>query len=262
MKTVTLNNGVEMPIIGFGVYQIPARDTKARVLDALEVGYRLIDTAQYYGNEAGVGDAIVASNIPREEIFVTTKVMSNQNVSGLIEDSLKKLKTEYIDLLLIHWVMGRDLETYRVMEEYVRKGKVKAIGLSNFYGKDYENIIKNCNILPAVNQQETHVFYQNHELQKLYQKTGTYLEAWSPFGEGKEDIFNNPILATIAKKHAKTVAQVILRFLTQRDIIVIPKSSKKSRMIENISIFDFELDNEDMSIIKGMDRNQSLFGWY
>lgn len=262
MEFVTLNNGIMMPIVGYGVYQIPARQTKNCVLNAFEVGYRLIDTAQYYGNEAGVGQAIGESGLSRDEIFVTTKLMSNRHVAESIDESLRKLQSEYIDLLLIHWPMGNDLQTYRVMEDYVKKGKIRSIGLSNFYGSDYENIIKHCQILPAVCQQETHVLYQNKALQELYEKTGTYLEAWSPFGEGKEDIFNHPILMQIARKHQKTVAQVILRFLTQRGIIVIPKTSKRERMIENLSIFDFNLDIEDVRIIESLDRNRSLFNWY
>jgi len=262
MQTVRLNNNVEMPILGYGVYQIAPSQTKSCVLDALQAGYRLIDTAQYYGNEAGVGEAVRASGIPRKEIFLTTKIKSNRNVAGLIEESLKKLQTDYIDLLLIHWVMGNDLATYRVMEEFCKKGKVRAIGLSNFYGHDYERIIENCQILPAVNQQETHVLHQNRDLRELYRKNGTHLESWAPFGEGKKNIFNNPILQRIAGKHSRTVAQIILRFLIQSDIIVIPKTSRKERMAENIDVFDFSLDADDMRAITAMDRNESLFGWY
>lgn len=262
METIKLNNNVEMPILGYGVYQIPSSDTKRCVLEALKIGYRLIDTAQYYGNEEGIGEAVLDSGIPRKEIFLTTKIKSNRNVAGLIEDSLKKLRTDYIDLLLIHWVMGNDIETYKVMEEYYKNGKVRAIGLSNFYGYDYENIIDKCNIMPAVNQLETHVLYQNKGLRDIYKRNGTYLESWAPFGEGKANIFNNPILSVIASKYNKTVAQIILRFLIQSDIVVIPKSSHKDRMIENINIFDFSLNEEDMRKIEAMDKNESLFGWY
>ncbi|HGM4082883.1 TPA: aldo/keto reductase [Listeria monocytogenes] len=262
MKKVILNNGVEMPIIGYGVYQIPTPDTKMKVLEALSAGYRLIDTAQYYGNEQGVGEALVESGIPRCEVFITTKVMSNRNVEKLIEESLKKLKTDYIDLLLIHWVMGNDIKTYQVMEKYVRVGKVRAIGLSNFYGNDYDNILKHCEIKPSVIQQETHIFYQNKELQKRYKKDGIYLEAWAPFGEGRADMFNNSTLLKIANKHDKTIAQIILRFLIEKDIIVIPKTSNKERMNENLNVFDFSLENEDKEIIETMDKNESLFNWY
>src|SRR5262245_28579577 len=262
IETVQLNNNVEMPIVGYGVYQIASSATKRCVLDALQIGYRLIDTAQYYGNEAGVGEAVRESGIPRHEIFMTTKIQSNRNVSGLIEDSLKTLQTEYIDLLLIHWVMGNDLATYRVMEEYYKNGRIKAIGLSNFYGRDYEDIINHCEIMPAVNQLETHVFRQNRDVRALYQKNGTYLEAWAPFGEGKANMFTNPILASIARKQSRTVAQVILRFFIQSDIIVIPKSTHTERMAENINVFDFSLSEEDMRTIEAMDRDESLFGWY
>src|SRR5215510_319815 len=250
IETVRLNNNVEMPILGYGVYQISPFETKRYLLDALEIGYRLIDTAQYYGNEAGVGEAVLESGIPRHEVFLTTKLKSNRNVAGLIEESLKTLQTEYIDLLLIHWVMGNDLATYRVMEEYYKHGKVRAIGLSNFYSRDYEHIINHCEIMPAVNQLETHVFRQNRDLRNLYKQNGTYLEAWAPFGEGKANMFTNPILASIASKHIKTVAQVILRFLIQSDIIVISKSTHTERMAENINVFDFSLSEEDMRTIE------------
>ena len=262
MKTVTLNNGRKMPMIGYGTYKIPASQAKERVLEALEVGYRLIDTAQNYGNEAGVGDALLATDIPREEIFVTTKVQSNRNVAQSIETSLSKLKTDYIDLVLIHWVMGNDLQTYRVLEEYVKKGKIKSLGLSNFYGKDYDNIVQNCEIYPAVVQQETHVFYQNKKLQEIYRETGTYLEAWSPFGDGRANMFTNPTLVNLAEKYNRSVAQIILNFLVNKEIIVIPKSSRKERMIENMNSFDFQLENADIKTIEAMDRNESLFGWF
>ena len=261
-EKIVLNNNIEMPILGYGVYQISPLNTKKCVLDALNIGYRRIDTAQYYGNEAGVGEAIIESGIPRNEIFLTTKIKSNRNVAELIEESLKKLKTDYIDLLLIHWVMGNDLATYRVMETYYKKGIVKAIGLSNFYGQDYDNIVNNCEIMPAVNQLETHVFYQNKDLRTLYKESGVYLEAWAPFGEGKGDMFRNQILLGIAKEHNRTVAQIILRFLIQSNIIVIPKSTHKERMTENMNIFDFSLSEKDMQKIGTMDKNESLFDWY
>lgn len=262
METVKLNSGYEMPLLGYGVYQIPGSETKQRVLEALETGYRLFDTAQYYGNEAGVGDAVAEYGISREEIFLTTKIMSNRNVGHLIDDSLRKLRTDYIDLLLIHWVMGNDLATWRTMEDYVRQGKVCSIGLSNFYGKDYENIIKHCKIKPAVMQQETHVYYQNKHLQKLYQRDGIYLEAWAPFGEGRKNMLHDPVLETIAKAHGRSVAQVILRFLVQRGIIVIPKTVHKERMKENMQIFDFSLTDADIEKMESLDKNKSLFGWY
>lgn len=262
MKTVTLNNQVEMPVLGYGVYQIPEAQTKNCVLEALDVGYRLIDTAQYYGNEKGVGAAVKECGIPRKEIFLTTKLKSNRNVADLIEESLYNLQTDYIDLLLIHWVMGNDLSTYRVMEEYCRKGYVRAIGLSNFYGRDFERIIRNCEIMPAVNQLEAHVFYQNKELREEYKKYGIYLEAWAPFGEGRANMFQNLVLREIAQNEGKTVAQVILRFLIQSGMIAIPKTTHRVRMEENLDVFDFALSEEEMNAIEQLDQNQSLFGWY
>lgn len=262
MKTIRLNNGVEMPVLGYGTYQVPQSDTERCVSDALQAGYRLIDTAQYYGNESGVGDAVAASGIPRGEVFITTKLQSNRDVPGSVETSLRKLKTDYVDLLLIHWVMGNDLRTWREMERLCQSGIVRAIGLSNFYGRDYENIIGHCEIMPAVNQLETHVFYQNKALRKLYEHQGVRLEAWSPFGAGRAGMFGNPILKSIAGKHSRTVAQVILRFLVQNGIIAIPKTTHVERMKENLCIFDFTLDWEDIDKIEAMDRNESLFGWY
>lgn len=262
MDYITLNNGIQMPMLGYGVYQIPNSQTKECVNEALEVGYRLIDTAQYYGNEHGVGDAIKASSIPRDEIFITTKLKSNHNVERLIEQSLADLQTDYIDLLLIHWVMGDDLATWREMENAVRSGKVRAIGLSNFYRTAYDHIVKNAEILPAVNQIEHHILRQNHSFHKTLDKTGTILEAWAPFGEGKAGILQTPTIRTIANKYHKTPAQVMLRFYLQSGVVAIPKSSHKSRMAENFDIFDFSLTVQDMITLKNLNQEKDLFGWY
>ena len=262
MDYITLNNGIQIPMLGYGVYQIPNVQTKDRVLEALEVGYRLIDTAQYYGNERGVGDAIKASGIPRKEIFITTKLKSNQNVDRLIDQSLADLQTDYIDLLLIHWVMGNDLATWRVMENAVRSGKVRAIGLSNFYESAYDNIISKADILPAVNQIEHHILRQNESFHKRLDETGTVLEAWAPFGEGKAGIFQNPTVKVIADKYDKTSAQVMLRFYLQSGVVAIPKSSHKIRMAENFDIFDFNLSVQDMTNLKSLNQERDLFGWY
>lgn len=237
-------------------------ETKKCVLYAIDCDYRLIDTAQYYGNENLIGNAITECTVNREELFIVTKIQSGKNIKKSIEDSLKNLKSDYIDLLLIHWPMGNDLEIYKIMEDYYEKGILRAIGLSNFYNIDYEKIINNCIIRPQVIQQELHILYQNKENRKLYIKDNIQIMSWSPFGEGKENIFENPILINIAKNYKKTVAQVILRFLIQNNIIVIPKSSHKNRIKENINIFDFKLSYEDMSVIESMDKNKSLFGWY
>lgn len=258
MKYITLNNGIQMPMLGYGVYQIPNSQTKECVLEALKVGYRLIDTAQYYGNERGVGDAIKASGVPRKEIFITTKLKSNHNVERLIDQSLADLQTDYIDLLLIHWVTGDDLATWRKMENAVRSGKVRAIGLYNFYGTDYDHIVKNADILPAVNQIEHHILRQNESFHKRLDETGTILEAWAPFGEGKAGIFQNPTIRTIANKYHKTPAQVILRFYLQSGVVAIPKSSHKSRMAENFDIFDFSLTVQDMITLE---KSQSRKGF-
>ncbi|MDU6443859.1 aldo/keto reductase [Streptococcus sp.] len=262
MEYITLNNGIKMPVLGYGVYQIPNTQTKECVLEALEVGYRLIDTAQYYGNERGVGDAIKASGIPRDEIFITTKLKSNHNVERLINQSLSDLQTDYIDLLLIHWVMGNDLATWRIMENAVHSGKVHAIGLSNFYGSAYDNIVKNAEILPAVNQIEHHVLRQNKSFHKILDKTETILEAWAPFGEGKAGLFTNPVIAKIASTYGKTTAQIMLCFYLQSGIVAIPKSIHKARMIENFDIFDFKLAEDDMKAIEELNQERDLFGWY
>ena len=259
---VTLNNDVKMPMIGFGVYQIPNNETAQCVLNAIEAGYRSIDTAQWYGNESGVGTAIESSGIDRSEFFITTKIQSGRNVERSIEESLKKLKTDYIDLMLIHWVMGNDLEIYRVMEKYYRRGIFKSIGLSNFYGRNYSEIVANAEIKPQVIQQEVHVLHQNEDFRKICVRDGIQLEAWSPLAAAHENIFQNPVLKKIAAKHRKTTAQIMLRFLIDKNIVAIPKSSHKNRMIENISVFDFKLDSDDITEIKTLDRGKSLFGWY
>lgn len=262
MEYFKLNNGVQIPSIGYGVYQIPKEDTKRCVLEALEIGYRLIDTAQYYENERGVGDAIKASNIPREEIYITTKLKSNDDVEKLINESLTELQTNYIDLLLIHWVMGDDIMTWKKMENAVRTGKVRSIGLSNFYGDSYETIVNNATILPAVNQIEHHVLRQNDSFRPILKKTDTYLEAWAPFAEGKAELFQNRTLKKISISHKKTIAQIMLRFYIQSDVIAIPKSIHKSRMAENFDIFDFSLSKQDMKVLQSLNQELDLFGWY
>lgn len=261
IPNLTLNNGVKMPLLGLGTYKLLGQECQRAVLDALSVGYRLIDTAQYYNNESNVGAAIKESSIDRKELFIVTKLQSSRNVADSIQESLKRLQSDYIDLLLIHWVMGNDLEIYKTMEEYYKKGKLKAIGLSNFYDANYFNIINNCAIKPQAIQQEMHVLYQNKQRRLQYQKDEIALMAWSPFGAGRENIFKNPILLKIGEKYGKTSAQVILRFLVQNNIIAIPKTSKKERMKENINIFDFALDAQDLNTIATLDRGKSLFGW-
>lgn len=263
MEYVTLNNGIKMPKLGYGVYQTPAEDTKRCVLDAIEVGYRSIDTAQAYGNEAGVGEALKECGLPREEFFITTKVwISNagyEKAKVSIETSLKALQTEYIDLLLIHQPFGDYYGTYRAMEEAYKAGKIRAIGVSNFGPDRYIDIEKFSEIKPAVNQIETHVFQQQRVAKEYMKKYGCQIESWGPFAEGKNDIFHNPILTRIGQKYSKTAAQVALRFLLQSDVVIIPKSTHKDRMEQNFSIFDFVLSEDDMSEIEKLDGGESLF---
>ena len=264
MKYVKLLNGVEMPILGFGVYQIPDLEECERVvLEAIEVGYRSIDTAQVYGNEEAVGNAIKKSGVDRKEFFVTTKVwISNsgyEKAKASIEESLKKLQTDYIDLLLIHQPFGDYYGTYRAMEEYYKAGKLRAIGVSNFYPDRFVDIVNFVEIKPMINQVETHVFNQQIIPQEIMKEYGTQIESWGPFAEGKNNLFTNETLVEIGKKYDKTAAQVALRYLIQRNIVVIPKTVKKDRMIQNFSVFDFELSEDDMKEILKLDKKESLF---
>lgn len=263
MEYVTLNNGIKMPKLGYGVYQTPAEETKRCVLEAIEVGYRSIDTAQAYGNEAGVGEALKECGLPREEFFITTKVwITNsgyEKAKASIEESLKALQTDYIDLLLIHQPFGDYYGTYRAMEEAYEAGKVRAIGVSNFGPDRYIDIEHFSKIRPAVNQIETHVFQQQKAAREYLKKYGCQTESWGPFAEGKNNMFTNPVLTEIGKKYGKTAAQTALRFLMQSDVVVIPKSTHKDRMEQNIAVFDFELSADDMSEIEKLDGGESLF---
>lgn len=263
MEYVTLNNGVKMPKLGYGVYQTPPADTERCVLDAISVGYRSIDTAQAYGNEEGVGNAIVKCGLPREELFITTKVwMSNagyEKAKASIQESLKKLQTDYIDLLLIHQPFGDYYGSYRAMEEACKAGKVRAIGVSNFYPDRFLDIHHFSEIKPAVNQVETHVFWQQKTAKEYMKKYNTQIMSWGPFAEGKNNYFQNPVMKEIGEKYGKTVAQVALRFLLQSDVVLIPKSTHKERMEENFNVFDFTLSEEDMKKLEALDGGESLF---
>lgn len=264
MEEVTLNNGVVMPILGFGVFQIPdAAECERCVLDAIDVGYRSIDTAQIYGNEEAVGRAAEKSGVPRGELFLTTKVwITNggyEKAKASIDESLRKLRTDYLDLLLIHQPFNDYYGTYRAMEEACHAGKVRAIGVSNFYPDRFVDLAEFCEIKPAVNQVETHVFNQQVKAQELMAKYGTRVESWGPFSEGRNGLFTNAVLKDIGKKYGKTAAQTALRFLIQRGIIVIPKTTRRERMEENFNVFDFELTPEDMGAIARLDRGESLF---
>ena len=263
MNYVTLNNGVKMPKLGYGVYQTPPEETERCVLDAIRIGYRSIDTAQAYGNEEGVGNAIVKCGLPREDLFITTKIwISNygyEKAKASIEESLKKLQTGYIDLLLLHQPFGDYYGAYRAMEEAYKEGKVRAIGVSNFYPDRYLDIFHFSEIKPAVNQVETHVFQQQKVAKKYMEKHGTQIMSWGPFAEGKNDYFQNPVLKEIGAQYGKSVAQVALRFLLQSDVVVIPKSTHENRMKENFDVFDFALTEEDMKKIQALDTGKSLF---
>lgn len=263
MEYVTLNNGVKMPKLGYGVYQTPPEETERCVLEALATGYRSIDTAQAYRNEAGVGSAIVQSGLPREELFITTKIwISNAGYERgrvSIEESLQKLQTDYIDLLLIHQPFGDYYGSYRAMEEAYKAGKVRAVGVSNFYPDRYLDMFHFAEIKPAVIQVETHVFQQQKTAKRYMQKNGTQIMSWGPFAEGRNDFFNNPVLKEIGVRHGRTVAQVALRFLLQSDVVVIPKSVHKERMQENFNVFDFMLTDSELAAIAALDTGKSLF---
>ena len=264
MQKVKLNNGVEMPILGFGVFQVKDLDECERsVRDAIDVGYRLIDTAQSYGNEEAVGKAIKNSNVKREELFITTKLWIQsdgyEGTKKAFENSLKRLQLDYLDLYLIHQPFGDVYGEWKAMQELYKEGRVKVIGVSNFHPDRLIDLIIHNEIIPAVNQIETHPFHQQIETQKFLQENNVQIESWGPFAEGKNNLFHNELLLSIGKKYNKTVAQVVIRWLTQRGIVAIPKSVRKERMEENFAIFDFELSTEDIEAIKTLDTNATLF---
>ncbi len=264
MQTVTLNNGVRMPIIGFGVYQIPdAEECEQAVYDALMAGYRLIDTASGYLNEEAVGRAIQRSGIPREQLFITTKLWIQdagyESAKLSFAKSLQKLQLDYLDLYLIHQPFGDYYGAWRAMEELYHEGKIKAIGVSNFLPDRLMDLIIHNKVVPAVNQIETHPFYQQTESAAFMRTQGVQHQSWSPFAEGRNDLFHNEVLMQIGQQYNKSVAQVVLRWMIQRDIVVIPKSVRKERIAENIDIFDFELSQQDMEQIAALDTGKSLF---
>lgn len=263
MEYITLNNGVKMPLLGYGVYQIAKEECEACVLDAIKVGYRLIDTAQSYFNEEAVGNAIEKCGVPREELFITTKVwISNYGYDKTREsvlNSMKKLKVDYLDLVLLHQPFGDYYGAYHALEDLYNEGKLRAIGVSNFYPDRLSDICAFNEITPQINQVETNPFNQQIEAQENMIKNNVQIEAWAPFGEGRSDMFNNPTLKKIADKYEKSVAQVILRWLTQRGVVALAKSVNLNRMKENFSIFDFNLSDDDMNAIKDLDTKNSLF---
>lgn len=263
MEYVKLSNEIEMPVLGYGVYQVTPEECERCVLDALSVGYRSIDTAQAYFNEQNVGDAIRKSGIAHRDLFITTKIwISNageEKAARSIDESLRKLQSDYIDLLLIHQPFGDYYGTWRAMEKAYAEGKVRAIGVSNFYPDRFIDLAENSEIKPMVNQVETHVFNQQAEAQKIMKKYGTQIMSWGPFAEGRNGLFSNPVLAGIGEKYGKSVAQVALRYLIQQNVVVIPKSTHIERMRQNFDVFDFTLSSEDMTAIAALDKGESLF---
>lgn len=263
MECVQLNNGLKMPILGYGVYQVTKEECEKCVLDALKTGYRLIDTAQSYFNEEEVGNAIVKSGVPREEIFLTTKVWVEhygyEETKKSVYESMKKLQTEYIDLMLLHQPFSDYYGAYRALEDLYQEGVLKAIGVSNFYPDRLVDIANFAKIVPMVNQVETHVLNQQTEAKKWMDKYEVQIEAWAPFGEGRGGLFENPVLTAIGKKYGKTSAQVMLRWNIQRCVVVLPKSTHIERMEQNFNIFDFTLSDEDMTAISKLDTQTSSF---
>jgi diketogulonate reductase-like aldo/keto reductase len=264
MQCIILNNGVKMPILGFGVFQIADLSVcEQSILDALETGYRLIDTAASYRNEDAVGMAISHSSIPREELFITTKLWvqdaSYENAKPAFEKSLRRLRLDYLDLYLIHQPFGDVYGAWRAMEELYHEGKVRAIGVSNFYPDRLVDLLLHNEVTPAVNQVETHPFFQQIEAAEVMKENGVQIESWGPFAEGKNNLFHNEVLVSIAAEHGKSVAQVVLRWLIQRGVVAIPKSIHRERIVENFAIFDFQLSQDDMERIASLDTKQSIF---
>lgn len=258
MEKILLNNGVEMPLLGYGVFKVDPKESERCVRDALSVGYRMIDTAQFYANEEGVGKAIAESGVAREDVFLVTKVWltnAGERAASSIVESLKKLRTDYVDLLLVHQPYGDYYSIYRELENALNSGKTRAIGLSNFYDDRYFDLVCHSEIKPAVNQLETNVFSQQNSMKELMKSAGTQLMAWGPMGQGKNNFFSHEVLTVIGLKYGKTASQVGMRFLVQQGIPVIPKSTSIVRMEENMQLFDFNLDEGDMDIIRGLNIN-------
>lgn len=263
VPAVTLNNGVRMPLLGFGVFQVPLEETERVVTDALAAGYRHLDTAASYGNEEGVGRAIRASGIPRDELFVTTKLWIQASsgedaVKRAFDASLRRLGLDRLDLYLIHQPLGDYYAAWRAMQTLHQEGSIRAIGVSNFYPDRLVDLIEHHEVTPAVNQVETHPFFQRRDYQALMREHGVQIESWGPLAEGKNDIFTNPVLVAIGEEHGRSVAQVVLRWLVQREVVVIPKSTRPERMAENLDVFDFQLSDEEIRRINELDAGVSL----
>jgi Aldo/keto reductases, related to diketogulonate reductase len=265
MEYKVLNNGLKMPMVGLGVYNIPERETQRVVEDAISVGYRSIDTASMYYNEKGVGDAVRACDVPREELFITTKICDScytrEETLRSVDHSMKQLGLDYVDLMLIHWPVGNPTVMWHTLEELYEQGMFKAIGVSNFYPNTFPKIVNDAKVMPVVNQCETHVLYQQRKMLEYLKPYNVELEAWSPLAEGRNSIFKNKSLLRIGEKYGKTSAQVALKFLIQNGIIIIPKTTHKERMIENINLFDFTLTDDDLQEIRLLDTGRNVTGW-
>ena len=265
MEYKTLNNGLLMPMVGLGVYNISEKETQRVVEDAISIGYRSIDTAAMYYNEKGVGDAVRTCDIPREELFITTKICdscySREETLRSVSHSMKQLGLDYVDLMLIHWPVGNPIVMWHTLEELYEQGMFKAIGVSNFYPNIFPQIVNNAKVMPVVNQCETHVLYQQRKMLEYLKQYDVALEAWSPLAEGRSSIFKNKSLVGIGERYGKTAAQVALKFLIQNGIIIIPKTTHKERMIENINLFDFTLTDVDLQEIRLLDTGRNVTGW-
>lgn len=264
-KYKTLNNGLLMPMVGLGVYNISEKETQRVVEDAISVGYRSIDTAAMYYNEKGVGDAVHACGVPREELFITTKICDScytrEETLRSVSRSMKQLGLDYVDLMLIHWPVGNPTVMWHTLEELYEQGMFKAIGISNFYPNTFPKIVNGAKVMPVVNQCETHVFYQQRKMLEYLKPYNVAFEAWSPLAEGRHGIFKNPILCGIGEQYGKTAAQIALKFLIQNDVVIIPKTTHKERMAENIDLFDFELTDDDLRAIRRLDTGRNVTGW-
>lgn len=266
MEHITLNNGAPMPMVGLGTWQLRGQAGERAILDALELGYRLLDTARMYENEDIVGSAVKKSGLPRREVFITTKLFTPsagyRKAKEDIARSLEALQTDYIDLLLIHEPYEAAPEMYLAMEEACAAGLVRAVGLSNFSGEEYLRFLKHCRVTPAVDQVESHVYHPQLALKKLLEEKGTRMQAWASFTEGRRNIFAEPVLAEAGRRHGKTAAQTALRYLVEQGIPVLPKSAHRERLRENLDIFDFSLTDEERRAIAALDEGRSLFGWF
>lgn len=263
MKQLTLNNGIKIPIFGFGTYEISPDQTKQAVLSAFEEGYRLIDTAQYYQNEQQVGEAVKASGLNRDEVFITTKTMTDgyEDTKIDLDESLRRSGLDYFDLVLIHWPMGHDIDTWHALEAAYKAGKTRAIGISNFNSRRTLDLIQQSSVRPMVDQIETHLFLQQWKMHEFLEKENIVHESYSPLGNGQQNLMSNPVLTEIGEKYGKSPIQIILRYLVQNDVVTIPRSTNPAHIKSNIDIFDFELDSDDLKRLRVLDERKPIDGW-